>query len=99
MHELFFFLFRFWSQVSDHSPETRMQIAEHVLKQQEQKQKGQDNDPTKAPRRVYKLFNADGKPLNVNEAKIPFILTDNDETNSLVLDIAVYKYVTDLLTF
>lgn len=95
----FFFLFRFWSQVSDHSPETRLQIAEQVLKQQEQRQKGQDNDPAIPPRRVYKLFDAHGKPLNVNEAKIPFILTENDETNSLVLDIAVYKYVTYLLTF
>lgn len=76
-----------------------MQIAEHVIKQQEQKQKGQNNDRTKAPQRVYKLFSADGKPLNVNEAKIPFTLTENDEANSLVLDIAVYKYVTFLVTF
>ncbi|XP_021927882.1 protein tilB homolog isoform X3 [Zootermopsis nevadensis] len=83
----------YWSEVSDHSPETRMQIAEHVLKQLEQNQKRHDNDPAKTPQRVYKLFNADGKPLNVNEAKIPFILTENDATNSLVLDIAVYKYL------
>jgi hypothetical protein len=82
--------------VSDHSPETRLQIAAHVLKQEEQKHKVQDNDASKPPKRVYKLFSADGKPLSVNEAKIPFLLTEDDETNSLVLDIAVYKYVADL---
>ena len=79
--------------MSDHSPETRLQIAAHVLEHQQQKEKGQDNDPSKPPKREYKLFNADGKPLNVNEAKIPFVLTEDDDTNSLLLDVAVYKYV------
>ena len=79
--------------MSDHSPETRLQIATHVLEHQQQKEKGQDNDPSKPPKREYKLFNADGKPLNVNEAKIPFVLTEDDDTNSLLLDVAVYKYV------
>jgi hypothetical protein len=79
--------------VSDHSPETRLHIAAHVLEHQQQKEKGQDNDPSKPPKREYKLFNTDGKPLNVNEAKIPFVLTEDDDMNSLVLDIAVYKYV------
>ncbi|GFG29354.1 hypothetical protein Cfor_10214 [Coptotermes formosanus] len=83
----------FWSKVSDHSPETRLQIAAHVLKHQQQKEKGQDNDLTKPPKREYKLFNADGRPLNVNEAKIPFVLTEDDDMNSLILDIAVYKYL------
>ena len=94
VHELFC-VFRFWSEVSDHSPETRLQIAAHVLKQQ-QKEKGKDYDPAKPPKREYKLFNADGKPLNINEARIPFILTEDDDTNSFVLDIAVYKYVMTL---
>jgi protein TilB len=77
--------------VSEHSPETRLQIAAQVLKQQEGKQKGHNVDPARPPKREYKLFNADGKPLNVNEAKIPFRLTEDDEMNSLVLDIAVYR--------
>lgn len=96
MHELLC-MFRFWSQVSEHSPETRLQIAAKVLKQQEEKQKGHSADSTGPPKREYKLFNADGKPLNVNEAKIPFLLTEDDELNSLVLDIAVYKYVISLI--
>lgn len=83
----------FWSQVSEHSPETRLQIAAQVLKQQEEKQKGHTADSTRPPKREYKLFNADGKALNVNEAKIPFLLTENDDLNSFVLDIAVYKYL------
>ncbi|PNF16556.1 hypothetical protein B7P43_G07167 [Cryptotermes secundus] len=83
----------FWSQVSEHSPETRLHIAAQVLKQQEEKQKGLSADSTRPPKREYKLFNAVGKPLNVNEAKIPFLLTEDDKLNSLVLDIAVYKYL------
>jgi protein TilB len=88
-------MFRFWSQVSEHSPETRLQIAAQVLKQQEEKQKGHNGDAARPPKREYKLFNTDGKPLNVNEAKIPFRLTEDDEMNSLVLDIAVYRYGND----
>jgi hypothetical protein len=89
----FFCFFRFWSEVSEHSPETRLQIAAQVLEHQQQKEKGEDNDLSKPPKREYKLFNSDGQPVNVNEAKIPFVLTEDDDMNSLLLDVAVYKYV------
>jgi hypothetical protein len=87
-------MFRFWSQVSEHSPETRLQIAAQVLKQQKERQKGHnvDPDPARPPKREYKLFSADGKPRNINETKIPFVLTEDDQKNCLVLDIAVYRY-------
>ena len=81
----------FWSKVSDHSPESRQHIAEHIQKQKENLTK--TKSPTKMLKRNYKMFTSDGRPLNVNEAKIPFKLTEDDESNSYVLDIAVYRYL------
>lgn len=40
-----------------------------------------------------KLFNADGRPLGVNQAKLDFVLTDDEENNQFLLDLAVYKYL------
>ncbi|KAJ9592966.1 hypothetical protein L9F63_015336 [Diploptera punctata] len=81
----------FWSKVSDHSPESRQQIAEHIQRQQEELKRSKS--PEKEQKRSYKTFSDYGRPLNVNEAKIPFELTENDEMNSYILDIAVYKYL------
>ena len=82
----------FWSKVSDHSPESRQHIADHIQKQKEQRE-AENDDKSKKPKRVYKLFSNDGRPLNVNEAKIPFELTEDETANSYILDIAVYKYL------
>lgn len=34
-----------------------------------------------------------GRPLNVNEAKVEFSLTDDEENNQYVLDITVFKHM------
>lgn len=41
------------------------------------------------PERKIKFFKADGSPLNINEAKIPFTFQDFEE--KLVLTVNVYK--------
>ncbi|PSN38717.1 Protein tilB [Blattella germanica] len=72
------------------------QFASSSNKSEEERQreeKTENNDPTKPPKRTYKLFSNNGIPLNVNEAKIPFQLSEDEETNSLVLDIAIYRYL------
>ncbi|EEB13283.1 testis specific leucine rich repeat protein, putative [Pediculus humanus corporis] len=40
-----------------------------------------------------KLFTNDGRPLNINQGRIPFKLNDDDESGCKILDVSVYKYL------
>lgn len=57
------------------------------IEKQEEMKKPKDPRKVKPPR---KLVSADGKPYNINEPKIEFLLTDNKE-NQLILDLAIPK--------
>lgn len=74
----------FWRTASENSPETRVEIAKRARKHEE---KQRDKNETK---KSVKLFNKDGRPLNINQAKMDFQFNDDDPTK-FVLDIAVYK--------
>lgn len=76
----------FWKTTSENSPETRVEIAKRTRKTKELKQR-KDEQP---PKRTYNLFTKDGRPLNVNQAKLDFTF-DVDDPEKYVLDIAVYK--------
>nr|CAD7426357.1 unnamed protein product [Timema monikensis] len=80
----------FWSQTTDHSPETRIQMANFTRRH---KQNGQPRADATPHHRKYKTFASDGRPLNLNEAKVPFTLTEDETTNSIVLDISVFRYL------
>ncbi|XP_075225768.1 touch insensitive larva B [Lycorma delicatula] len=80
---------RFWSQKSEHTPETRTEIANHIRKSKELKEK---KDSIKQ-KRTIKLFNKDGKPNNINEPKIEFKLIQDDENNSFILELHIYRYL------
>ncbi|MEQ2225803.1 Protein tilB, partial [Ilyodon furcidens] len=45
---------------------------------------------TKAPRT---LITADGRVMNVNEPRLAFSLTEDEENNAVVLDLAVYRHM------
>lgn len=74
----------FWSTASENSPETRMEIAKRARKHE-------TNQGIKKEIKPIKLFNRNGTPLNINQAKVDFIFNDEDSTK-FALDIAVYKY-------
>lgn len=76
----------FWKTTSEHCPETRMEIS-----RRSRKSKGLDKENEKERKQVT-LFNKDGRPLNVNQAKLNFKFTDEDP-EKFILDLAVYKYV------
>lgn len=78
---------RFWNKKSENTPETRIEIAEHTRRAQKARQSSEP-EPKK---RVLKFFKADGTPYNINEAKIPFLLESDEETNSIILKVEVYK--------
>uniref|UniRef100_A0A146LCK8 Protein TILB n=1 Tax=Lygus hesperus TaxID=30085 RepID=A0A146LCK8_LYGHE len=86
----------YWNQKSEHCPETRVDIA--LRKRLSRERPGRDtwgNEKTlKAP---VKLFSSDGRPLNVNQPKIPFKLEECFEENCYKLDVAVYKHLDSAL--
>ncbi|XP_066260051.1 protein tilB [Euwallacea similis] len=79
---------KFWQTVTENSPETRVEIA----KRQKKGEKENDGEPTGKTKRIIKLFDVDGRPLNMNQAKLDFTFSDEDP-EMFILDIAVYKYL------
>lgn len=39
------------------------------------------------------LFHTPGRPLNVNEAKVDFTMTDDEQNNQFILDIMAFKHM------
>ncbi|XP_063236994.1 dynein axonemal assembly factor 11 isoform X2 [Bacillus rossius redtenbacheri] len=74
-----------WESPSENCPEERLALA--ALSR---RQAPAESAPPSAP--VRKLRAADGRPLNINQAKIPFTLTE-DESGCYVLDVAVYRHL------
>ncbi|XP_076379557.1 touch insensitive larva B, partial [Megalopta genalis] len=81
---------RFWKQVSRHTPEERVIIAERTLRKEERRNKRANQDE----RIVYtpKLFSPEGRPYNMNQPKIPFTLNTEDR-DAVVLEVQVYRFL------
>lgn len=75
---------RFWQKKSEHCPETRVQIAH-----QNQRNRPRDVE-VKKEKRKRRLFADDGRPFNLNEAKISFSF--EDLSDRFILDLHVYKF-------
>lgn len=75
----------FWKSASENAPETRLEIAKRARKREE------DEKPAKE-KKALRMFAKDGRPLNINQAKVKFQFSDEDPSQ-FVLDIAVYKWV------
>ncbi|XP_053394299.1 dynein axonemal assembly factor 11-like [Mercenaria mercenaria] len=81
----------FWDSKSVFSPEERIKAHKKQEEQKDrEKKKEEAKNPPKPPRR---LFAEDGRPLNVNESKINFKLTEDETGNSYLLDYNCYKYL------
>ncbi|XP_030747583.1 protein tilB [Sitophilus oryzae] len=78
----------FWKSVSENSPETRLEIS----KRQRKRDSNVDTASNMKVKRTVRLFAKDGRPLNVNEAKLGFKFTD-DSPDKFVLDVALYKFL------
>lgn len=74
----------FWKTTSENAPETRLEIS-----QRSRKSKGLDEKP-KLEKKSLRLFAKDGRPLNINQAKVCFTFND-DDPKEYVLDVAIYK--------
>lgn len=78
----------FWDSPSQNTPEDRIAIAKKSRKLREVEVNRIDKKEKPKP---VKLFTNDGRPLNINQSRIPFKLIDDDENGCKVLDISVYR--------
>ncbi|GCB64842.1 hypothetical protein scyTo_0000332 [Scyliorhinus torazame] len=81
---------KFWEEPTNYTPESRLEVHRHIEKIRKFKDKDKNQDKQK-PRRT--LITSEGRVLNVNEPKIDFALTDDEENNQFILDLAVYRHM------
>lgn len=79
----------FWDAPSKNTPEDRLELAKMSRKI---RNKGKNREEKKEKPKPVKLFTSDGRPLNINQPRIKYEITDDDETGCKVLDVAVYRY-------
>lgn len=79
----------FWQTPCSFNPESRLETHRHL----EEKRKAQEKNKEKKPKPPRTLITADGRVLNANEPKLDFSLTENEENNTIVLDLAVYRHL------
>lgn len=60
------------------------------MKKQERRDRTSDRSNDR-PKRALKLFASDGRPYNMNQAKVPFKLNDEDDPDYVVLEVSVYR--------
>lgn len=79
---------QFWEEKTEFTPESRIAVHKHM-----QEQKARNNTEKKEEKPVRRLFAEDGRPLNVNEPKIDFTLTEDESNNLYLLDLAIFKHM------
>lgn len=80
--------FSFWNQPSENTPECRMEMALHSRRAQQNQDEAKKTQTNK--KWTPKLFADDGRPYNLNQAKVPYKL--KNEPNRYILTVDVYKY-------
>ncbi|CAH8566633.1 unnamed protein product [Schistosoma turkestanicum] len=83
----------FWSEKVPYTPESRIETHEYM--QQKEKSKQQTTDSRRKTQVNMKYFAKDGRPYNINTAKLEFSLKEDtlDNHDVYILDISVYKHM------
>ncbi|XP_029342248.1 protein tilB, partial [Acyrthosiphon pisum] len=79
----------FWNQPSENTPECRVEMAFHSRRAQ--RKQDEEKKTPKQEKWTPKLFAEDGRPYNLNQAKVPYKLENED--NRYVLTVHVYKFM------
>ncbi|KAG8133954.1 hypothetical protein E2320_011701 [Naja naja] len=80
----------FWDEPVPHTPEARLEIHQYLEEKRKEKENRQQGNKEKP---LQTLITPEGRVLNVNEAKLPFSLEDDEENNRFILDLGVYSFV------
>ncbi|GAA6229466.1 protein tilB homolog [Lates japonicus] len=79
----------FWHTPCSFTPESRLEAHRHL----EEKRRAKEKEKEKKPKAPRTLITADGRVMNVNEPKLDFSLTEDEENNTVVLNLAVYRHM------
>ncbi|XP_070397631.1 dynein axonemal assembly factor 11 isoform X1 [Nothobranchius furzeri] len=79
----------FWHTPCSFTPESRLQAHRHL----EEQRKAKEADKERKPKSPKTLITAEGRVLNVNEPKLDFSLTEDEDNNRIILDLAVYRHM------
>ncbi|XP_049870002.1 protein tilB [Pectinophora gossypiella] len=80
---------KFWAEKCEHAPEVRHEIERM---RQLKLQSYETEKPQAEEKRQYKFFAPDGRPFNINQARLDFKFIDS-EPDKYILDLAVYKHL------
>ncbi|ETE62791.1 Leucine-rich repeat-containing protein 6, partial [Ophiophagus hannah] len=80
----------FWDEPVPHTPEARLEIHQYLEEKRKEKENRQQGNKEKP---LQTLITPEGRVLNVNEAKLPFSLEDDEENNQFILDLGVYRHL------
>ncbi|XP_042222767.1 dynein axonemal assembly factor 11-like [Homarus americanus] len=80
-----------WGEASEHTPEIRLAMHQHIERCRQRHQHTASSNNKK--KREVRLFTADGRPLNVNAAKLEFKFIEDEENNCFTLEVHTYKYL------
>ncbi|KAM8838833.1 dynein axonemal assembly factor 11 [Synchiropus picturatus] len=78
----------FWHTPCLFTPESRLETHRHL----EETRKSNEKEEEKKPKRRT-LITADGRVMNVNEPKLDFSLTEDDERGLVVLELQVFRHL------
>ncbi|XP_062843786.1 dynein axonemal assembly factor 11 [Trichomycterus rosablanca] len=80
----------FWEKPCDFTPESRLEAHRHL--EEKRRVKESQREPKRKDMPPRTLITSDGRILNVNEPKLDFTLTEDDD-NNCVLDLHVYRHL------
>ncbi|XP_074506085.1 dynein axonemal assembly factor 11 isoform X1 [Sebastes fasciatus] len=81
----------FWHTPCSFTPESRLEAHRHL--EEEKKKKAKEKEKEKKPKAPRTLITAEGRVLNVNEPRLDFSLTEDEENNTVVLNLEVYRHM------
>uniref|UniRef100_A0A3B3U958 Leucine-rich repeat-containing protein 6 n=1 Tax=Poecilia latipinna TaxID=48699 RepID=A0A3B3U958_9TELE len=79
----------FWHTPCSFTPESRLEAHRRL----EEEKNANRKEPEKKNKPPRTLITADGRVMNINEPKLAFSLTEDEENDAVVLDLAVYRHM------
>ncbi|XP_051985237.1 dynein axonemal assembly factor 11 [Xyrauchen texanus] len=80
----------FWEKPCPFTPESRLEVYRHLEEKKQAKDREREKPEIKLPRT---LITAEGRVLNINEPKMDFSLTEDENNNCMLLDLHVYRHM------
>ncbi|XP_026797064.3 dynein axonemal assembly factor 11 [Pangasianodon hypophthalmus] len=81
----------FWEKPCAFTPESRLEAHRHL--EEKRRTKERLREPKRKDKPPRTLITSDGRVLNMNEPKLDFTLSEDEENNCVLLDLHVYRHL------